>query len=56
MGSSSGEGMLRRPGTGRAAFRCQTAGKVRMKGKDYVMKDGDVVEFREGGIFGSGRE
>nr|MBP6087516.1 DUF933 domain-containing protein [Rhodoluna sp.] len=21
-------------------------GKVRMEGKDYVMKDGDVVEFR----------
>jgi ribosome-binding ATPase len=24
----------------------KTAGKVRMEGKDYVMKDGDVVEFR----------
>ncbi|MEJ7796453.1 MAG: DUF933 domain-containing protein, partial [Nocardioides sp.] len=22
------------------------AGKVRMEGKDYVMADGDVVEFR----------
>ncbi|MEY4450365.1 MAG: hypothetical protein RLZZ304_740, partial [Actinomycetota bacterium] len=22
------------------------AGKVRMEGKDYVMQDGDVVEFR----------
>ncbi|MBS4100880.1 DUF933 domain-containing protein, partial [Tsukamurella paurometabola] len=22
------------------------AGKVRMEGKDYVMSDGDVVEFR----------
>ncbi|MFN3602876.1 MAG: DUF933 domain-containing protein, partial [Dietzia sp.] len=22
------------------------AGKVRMEGKDYVMVDGDVVEFR----------
>ncbi|MFM8628889.1 MAG: DUF933 domain-containing protein, partial [Candidatus Limnocylindrus sp.] len=21
-------------------------GKVRMEGKDYVMRDGDVVEFR----------
>jgi ribosome-binding ATPase YchF (GTP1/OBG family) len=24
----------------------RTAGKVRMEGKDYVMRDGDVVEFR----------
>ena len=24
----------------------KAAGKVRMEGKDYVMKDGDVVEFR----------
>ena len=24
----------------------KTAGKVRMEGKDYVMEDGDVVEFR----------
>jgi hypothetical protein len=24
----------------------KSAGKVRMEGKDYVMKDGDVVEFR----------
>jgi ribosome-binding ATPase YchF (GTP1/OBG family) len=24
----------------------KTAGKVRMEGKDYVMQDGDVVEFR----------
>ena len=24
----------------------EAAGKVRMEGKDYVMKDGDVVEFR----------
>ena len=23
-------------------------GKVRMEGKDYVMADGDVVEFRTG--------
>ena len=23
-------------------------GKVRMEGKDYVMADGDVVEFRSG--------
>lgn len=26
----------------------KAAGKVRMEGKDYVMKDGDVVEFRTG--------
>ena len=24
------------------------AGKVRMEGKEYVMRDGDVVEFRSG--------
>ena len=24
----------------------QAAGRVRMEGKDYVMQDGDVVEFR----------
>ena len=24
----------------------KAAGKVRMEGKDYVMVDGDVVEFR----------
>ena len=24
----------------------RAAGKVRMEGKDYVMSDGDVVEFR----------
>ena len=24
----------------------KAAGKVRMEGKDYIMKDGDVVEFR----------
>ena len=24
----------------------ETRGKVRMEGKDYVMNDGDVVEFR----------
>ncbi len=24
----------------------RAAGKVRIEGKDYVMRDGDVVEFR----------
>jgi len=24
----------------------KAAGKVRMEGKDYIMRDGDVVEFR----------
>jgi ribosome-binding ATPase YchF (GTP1/OBG family) len=24
----------------------RAAGKVRLEGKDYVMQDGDVVEFR----------
>jgi len=24
----------------------KAAGKVRMEGKEYVMRDGDVVEFR----------
>jgi len=28
----------------------KAAGKVRMEGKDYVMVDGDVVEFRHGGV------
>jgi ribosome-binding ATPase YchF (GTP1/OBG family) len=28
----------------------KAAGKVRMEGKDYVMKDGDVVEFRHGEV------
>ncbi|HJQ04464.1 MAG TPA: DUF933 domain-containing protein, partial [Nocardioides sp.] len=26
--------------------KAKDAGKVRMEGKDYVMADGDVVEFR----------
>jgi ribosome-binding ATPase YchF (GTP1/OBG family) len=26
----------------------KSAGKVRIEGKDYVMADGDVVEFRFG--------
>ena len=28
-------------------------GKVRMEGKDYIMADGDVVEFRTGLTSGS---
>ncbi len=31
-------------------------GQVRIEGKDYVMQDGDVVEFRHGGSSGSGRK
>lgn len=31
----------------------RAAGKVRMEGKDYVMQDGDVVEFRTGLTSGS---
>jgi ribosome-binding ATPase YchF (GTP1/OBG family) len=27
-------------------LKAKEAGKVRMEGKDYVMRDGDVVEFR----------
>ncbi|MGV0604605.1 redox-regulated ATPase YchF [Mycolicibacterium sp. XJ1904] len=34
----------------------KAAGKVRMEGKDYVMVDGDVVEFRHGGTSGSGKK
>ncbi|WP_199044143.1 redox-regulated ATPase YchF [Glycomyces salinus] len=30
----------------------KSAGKVRMEGKDYVMRDGDVVEFRHGNTSG----
>lgn len=26
--------------------KCKEAGKLRIEGKDYIMKDGDVVEFR----------
>jgi ribosome-binding ATPase len=26
----------------------RAAGKVRIEGRDYVMRDGDVVEFRHG--------
>jgi putative translation-associated GTPase len=26
----------------------KAAGKMRLEGKDYVMQDGDVVEFRSG--------
>ena len=33
----------------------RAAGKVRMEGKDYVMADGDVVEFRHGGRSTSSR-
>jgi hypothetical protein len=29
-----------------SVLRAREAGKVRMEGKDYVMQDGDVVEFR----------
>ena len=27
-------------------LKAKEAGRVRMEGKDYVMADGDVVEFR----------
>jgi ribosome-binding ATPase YchF (GTP1/OBG family) len=27
-------------------LKAREAGRVRMEGKDYVMADGDVVEFR----------
>ena len=30
----------------RDRLKAREAGKVRMEGKDYVMQDGDVVEFR----------
>ena len=33
----------------------KAAGKVRMEGKDYVMADGDVVEFRHGATTKSGK-
>ena len=32
---------------------CRAVGKVRMEGKDYVMQEGDVVEFRTGLTSGS---
>ncbi|MGI8868919.1 MAG: redox-regulated ATPase YchF [Mycobacteriales bacterium] len=34
----------------------RAAGKVRIEGKDYLMADGDVVEFRHGGTSGSGKK
>ena len=34
----------------------RAAGKARMEGKDYVMADGDVVEFRSGLTSGSGKK
>ena len=37
-------------------LKAKEAGKVRMEGKDYVMQDGDVVEFRHGGTSGSGKK
>ena len=34
----------------------RSRGRARMEGKDYVMRDGDVVEFRHGGTSGSGKK
>ncbi|WP_291279334.1 redox-regulated ATPase YchF [Galactobacter sp.] len=34
----------------------RAAGKARMEGKDYIMKDGDVVEFRSGIPSGGGKK
>jgi len=34
-------------------LKAREAGRVRMEGKDYVMADGDVVEFRHGPTAGS---
>jgi ribosome-binding ATPase YchF (GTP1/OBG family) len=33
----------------------RSVGKVRMEGKEYVMSDGDVVEFRHGATSKPGR-
>jgi hypothetical protein len=30
----------------KSVVAARAAGKARMEGKDYVMRDGDVVEFR----------
>ena len=38
--------LLRRPDVAGSMQKAKEAGKVRMEGKDYVMADGDVVEFR----------
>ncbi len=35
--------------------QARAAGRVRMEGKDYVMADGDVVEFRTGQTFNSNK-
>ena len=37
---------LRRAGGGRVDAGGPVQGRVRLEGKDYVMADGDVVEFR----------
>ena len=29
-----------------SAAKVKEAGKLRLEGKDYVMQDGDIVEFR----------
>jgi len=36
-------------------LKAREAGRVRIEGKDYVMQDGDVVEFRHGGSSGGSR-
>jgi len=36
-----------------SAAAARAAGKVRIEGKDYVMRDGDVVEFRHGATTGA---
>src|SRR2546421_252938 len=38
-----------------SVIEARAKGKARMEGKEYVMQDGDVVEFRHGGTSGSGK-
>ncbi len=40
--------LLRRPHRRRHVAAVRAAGKARIEGKEYVMRDGDVVEFRVG--------
>jgi len=39
-----------------SVVEARAKGKARLEGKEYVMQDGDVVEFRHGGTSGAGKK